>query len=87
MIIIKLLLGLFFIWLFINILQWLLKGFIIYKLNNLHKRPFHHHSQQTNAPSQDNQTLVQCAHCGIYVVKTQALERAGQYYCSKEHLP
>lgn len=30
--------------------------------------------------------LVQCAHCGTYVPRAEALTDAGKSYCSSEHL-
>ncbi|MBW9263497.1 MAG: hypothetical protein K1564_18180 [Candidatus Thiodiazotropha sp. (ex. Lucinisca nassula)] len=29
---------------------------------------------------------VACAHCGLHLPKTEAVEKKGIYYCSKEHL-
>lgn len=34
----------------------------------------------------ENEQMVQCAHCGIYIPEQEALQRAGQYYCSQAHL-
>jgi len=30
--------------------------------------------------------MVQCANCGIYIPEQEALQRAGRFYCSQEHL-
>lgn len=35
---------------------------------------------------QKNERMVQCANCGIYIPEQEALQRAGQYYCSQAHL-
>jgi uncharacterized protein len=35
---------------------------------------------------QKNERMVQCANCGIYIPEQEALQRAGQYYCSQVHL-
>jgi uncharacterized protein len=36
--------------------------------------------------SQKNERMVQCANCGIYIPEKEALQRAGQHYCSQAHL-
>jgi uncharacterized protein len=36
--------------------------------------------------SQKNERMVQCASCGIYIPEQEAVQRAGQYYCSQKHL-
>jgi uncharacterized protein len=33
-----------------------------------------------------NERMVQCANCGIYIPEREALQRAGQYFCSQAHL-
>lgn len=94
MIIINLILGLLFVWLFLKALGWLLKWFVLYKINNLTKGAFS--QNRHNRPSYEadsypeslgQQRLVQCAQCSIYIVKGHALERGNKYFCSKAHLP
>ncbi|MFN4262780.1 MAG: PP0621 family protein [Thioalkalivibrionaceae bacterium] len=31
------------------------------------------------------ETLVRCAHCGVHVPRSQALDRGGQLFCSEAH--
>jgi uncharacterized protein len=38
-------------------------------------------------PKEDEETLVECAHCSTYVVKREAIHYRGRYYCSRECLP
>jgi len=30
--------------------------------------------------------MVRCDHCGLHILETEALKKAGQYYCCQEHL-
>lgn len=41
----------------------------------------------SNPAINDNEPLVQCAHCGIYITKAQAHEKENQYYCCTQHMP
>lgn len=36
--------------------------------------------------SRNNEHMVQCANCGIYIPEQEALQRAGRFYCSQTHL-
>lgn len=36
--------------------------------------------------SRENERMVQCANCGIYIPDQEALTRDGHYYCSQAHL-
>jgi uncharacterized protein len=38
------------------------------------------------ADSQDAPPMVRCACCGLHLPKTQALQGAGLWYCSQQHL-
>ena len=31
------------------------------------------------------EAMVRCDHCGVYVPRNEALQDAGQWYCSEEH--
>jgi uncharacterized protein len=31
-------------------------------------------------------TMVQCAHCGIYLPEPEAVNREGRHYCSQDHV-
>ena len=31
------------------------------------------------------ETMVGCAHCGVNLPRSEALEAAGRFYCSEEH--
>lgn len=44
-------------------------------------------ARQGGAPERlaRGEPMVRCAHCGIYLPGSEALERAGQVYCSAEH--
>lgn len=33
-----------------------------------------------------SQVMVRCAHCELHVLQQEALERAGNWYCSSQHL-
>ena len=39
-----------------------------------------------NSRDEKNERMVQCANCGIYLPEREALQRAGQYFCSQAHL-
>lgn len=55
------------------------------------------HNEQQNAPrktqkkngwlgrSQDPEAMVRCAHCGIYMPRSDAVLSDGQTWCSQEH--
>jgi len=32
-----------------------------------------------------SESMVPCAHCGVNVPRSEALEGAGRFYCSEEH--
>lgn len=92
MIMIRLLLGFFIFWFLFKALGSLLRWFVIYKLNNLTKsaftqNPFAAHFNKEEPKTVDDQPLVPCAQCGIYIIKSEAIERGNHYYCSKKHLP
>lgn len=36
--------------------------------------------------SDSTQAMVRCAHCDLHVLQREALEHAGQWYCSQQHL-
>ncbi len=90
MIIIQLILGFILFWWALTALGWLFKWFIVRKLNkftknNFSNNPFYDDKQTPHI--NDNELLVQCAQCGIYVTKTQAIQKSNLYYCSQSHLP
>jgi len=33
----------------------------------------------------DDQSMTQCAHCGIYVPETESIREGGSSYCGEEH--
>ncbi|HHL45432.1 MAG TPA: hypothetical protein ENJ24_02550 [Gammaproteobacteria bacterium] len=40
----------------------------------------------TSRKNSDNlDTMVQCANCGLHVPKQQAIRKGNRYYCSKQH--
>lgn len=39
----------------------------------------------TNAPLAAPQDMVECAHCGLHLPRSEAIEAAGRSYCSAEH--
>lgn len=41
----------------------------------------------TARPNRPIENMVRCAQCGTHVPEKEALERDGQYYCSRAHLP
>ena len=43
------------------------------------------HSNPNNAPPRIPQEMVPCAHCGLMMPKTEALEHGGKHYCSADH--
>lgn len=38
-----------------------------------------------SAPLPAPQDMVECAHCGLHLPRSEAIEAAGQSYCSAEH--
>ena len=40
--------------------------------------------RKPSAPSA-SESMVPCAHCGINVPRSEALEGAGRFFCSEEH--
>ncbi len=39
-----------------------------------------------HGPAQSQaETMVACAHCGLHIPQSEAVQRAGQSYCSQEH--
>jgi len=44
-------------------------------------------SREETDPEGEEETLVECAECGTYVVKKEAIFYKGKYYCSRECLP
>jgi uncharacterized protein len=32
-----------------------------------------------------SESMVPCAHCGVNVPRSEALERSGRFFCSEEH--
>ena len=38
-----------------------------------------------NAPLAAPQDMVECAHCGLHLPRSEAIEAAGSSYCSAEH--
>uniref|UniRef100_A0A2G7T6M8 Deaminase n=1 Tax=Chryseobacterium sp. B5 TaxID=2050562 RepID=A0A2G7T6M8_9FLAO len=38
-----------------------------------------------NAPLAAPQDMVECAHCGLHLPRSEAIEAAGRSYCSAEH--
>jgi uncharacterized protein len=43
--------------------------------------------KEEREPEGEEETLVECAKCGTYVVKKEAILYKGKYYCSRECLP
>lgn len=39
----------------------------------------------SNAPLAAPQDMVECAHCGLHLPRSEAIEAAGRSYCSAEH--
>lgn len=75
----------FFLFLFISKgSKKLLKWFLMYKLSGLTKSFFAYATSHTpyqeppSAPPVEKDTLVECASCGLYVLKENAIERAHQ---------
>lgn len=41
---------------------------------------------QAGQRPEETQAMVRCAHCALHVPQREALESAGQWYCSTKHL-
>ncbi|WP_454709768.1 PP0621 family protein [Delftia acidovorans] len=41
--------------------------------------------RQAAAPLAAPQDMVECAHCGLHLPRSEAIEAAGRSYCSAEH--
>ncbi|CAG9180578.1 MULTISPECIES: PP0621 family protein [Cupriavidus] len=45
-------------------------------------------ARPTPAPRDDHaETMVQCAHCGVHLPKSEAIAWRGLHYCRRSHLP
>lgn len=86
MIIIRIILGFILFWWLLTALGWLFKWFIVNKIKNTFSDNQHNNDNQTPHLT-DNQPLVQCAQCGIYVTKAQAIKKSDLYYCCQSHVP
>jgi uncharacterized protein len=62
----------------IGLIIWLLYR-MIYRMLNKPK------AQEQVARQEPSRDMVKCAHCGIHIPKSEALERDGKAYCSPEH--
>lgn len=40
-----------------------------------------------SARPEATQPMVQCAHCGVHLPRTDAIAWQGQHYCRRSHLP
>jgi uncharacterized protein len=45
------------------------------------------HARKRSKPSAPppSESMVPCAHCGVNVPRSEALEGAGRFFCSEEH--
>jgi uncharacterized protein len=44
-----------------------------------------HHARESNPPEARIEQMVPCAHCGVNLPRSEALESRGRFYCSDEH--
>lgn len=45
-------------------------------------------SRPANAPDKDSaEAMVQCAHCGVHLPRSEAIAWRGLHYCRRSHLP
>ncbi|HGX92327.1 MAG TPA: hypothetical protein ENK35_03335 [Candidatus Tenderia sp.] len=58
---------------------WLL--FYVYR--RIHKRVANKRQLARRAP--ETKDMVRCEQCGLHIPSTEAIERAGHYYCCQEH--
>jgi len=70
-----------------NLIRLIIFGLIFWLLYRtvqrlLNKPPSPQSQQPRKVTSTD---MVRCAHCGIHIPKSEALQRDGRNYCSEEH--
>ena len=66
----------------IRLLFWIALFVLAYWLWRKATRP-----ERPSAPlDQDAVPMVRCAHCGVHVPRTQALQQEERWYCSRAHL-
>jgi uncharacterized protein len=53
---------------------------VITAVRRLLRRP-----QSKTGRIQDAGQMVQCAHCGVYIPKSESLRAGERYYCSADH--
>ncbi len=69
------------------ILKLIIFGAILYGLYRLFGGEIKLPKKDEQKETLDGDTLVECATCGVYVTKKEAIEYKGKFYCSKECLP
>lgn len=67
-----------------KIISFLMRWWLQRKLNSFFK-PIVDSENQAKQKQSRPDNMVQCAICGIYTPKTNALEKRGKYYCSRAH--
>ena len=81
-----------------RLLVWLALGLLVYfalrskRSASRHASGSQHHpqpphqGQREEHDSQDSaETMVSCAHCGIYIPASEAISQSGQVFCSDAH--
>jgi uncharacterized protein len=42
-------------------------------------------SKLANRPQKKVGDMVRCSHCGVYVPRSEAVQKGDRYFCSREH--
>lgn len=86
MAILKLILFLAVLWL---TMKFVIRFFIIYK--NFKKfftfsSNIHNSNQKTEQNTKNNQSMVKCKTCNLYIPKNESYQKNDDFYCCKEHV-
>ena len=67
-----------------NLIRLIVIALIIYLLIQIVKKWSANKKSTTSSP--DETKMVRCKVCQLHIPENEALQKAGEYYCSQEHL-
>lgn len=68
-----------------NLIRLIVIALIFWLLYRMIHRMLAKPGVEKTAKPQVGTDMVRCAHCGIHIPKSEALQRDGRDYCSEEH--
>ena len=69
-----------------NLIRLVIIGLIVWLLYRMFLRLFSAPASTEQKPRKlSSHDMVKCAHCGIHIPASEALEQDGKHYCSPEH--